>query len=123
VYSPANKCLYCFCCRLFLREKSGQAGKQTHSAFAANGFRRWWKLNPKLAQHENSKEHQLAFDNWKELEMRLNKNQTLDRHLQEQVEIEKRKWVGILHRVVDVILFLAKQNLPLRGHRESLDGE
>lgn len=122
LYSPVSKCLYCFCCRLFLRDQSGQTGKQTQSAFAANGFRRWWKLNPKVAQHENSKEHQLAFEKWKELEMRLNKNQTLDKSLQEQVETEKRKWVGILHRVVDVILFLAKQNLPLRGHRESLDG-
>lgn len=47
-------------------------------------------------------------DGGKELEIHLNKNQTLDKSLQEQVKTEKRKLVGILHRVVNVIFFLAK---------------
>ena len=31
---------------------------------------------------------------------------------------EKNKWREILHSVVEVIKFLCKQNLPLRGRRE-----
>ena len=81
-----------------------------------NGFQAWWKLNPKVAEHERSKERQLAFDKWKELAMRSNKNQTLNKSLQEQVVTKEKKWVDILHRVIDVILFLAKQSLPFRGH-------
>ena len=111
--SPINGCLYCFCCRLFL---GGQID-QTQSAFALNGFRTWWKLNPKVSDHEISCEHLLAFDSWKELAMRLNWCQILDMDLQGRMESQKKKWVNILHRILDVILFLAKQNLALLGHR------
>ena len=31
---------------------------------------------------------------------------------------EKNKWKEILHSVVEVIKFLCKQNLPVRGHQE-----
>ncbi|XP_044151348.1 uncharacterized protein LOC122939347 [Bufo gargarizans] len=36
------------------------------------------------------------------------------------VDREKRKWRDILHRLLDVTLFLAHQNLPFRGHRETM---
>ena len=38
--------------------------------------------------------------------------------MQDLMDKEKNKWKEILHRVVEVIKFLCKQNLPLRGHRE-----
>ena len=119
LYSPISGCLYCFCCRLFLRSPIDQ----TQSAFALNGFRMWWKLNPKVNDHEKSREHLLAFVSWKELAMRLDKGQTLDRDQQGRIESQKKRWVNILHRILDAILFLTKQNLALRGHREFLDGE
>ena len=40
-----------------------------------------------------------------------------------ELDAEINKWVNVLNRIVDVILYLTKQNLPLRGHRESLDEE
>ena len=40
-----------------------------------------------------------------------------------EIDAEGNKWVNILNRIVDVILYLTKQNLPLRGYRESLDEE
>ena len=55
--------------------------------------------------------------------MRLDKVQTLDRSLQMEIDAERNKWVNVLNRIVDVILYLAKQNLPLRRHRESLNEE
>ena len=31
---------------------------------------------------------------------------------------ENKKWGDILHRLLDITLFLAKQNLPFCGHKE-----
>ncbi|XP_011164071.2 zinc finger MYM-type protein 5-like [Solenopsis invicta] len=62
VYSTVNKSLYCFCCRLFTSKDL----KHTQSTFAKNGFRQWWKLNPKVKQHENSSIHVASFGKkWK----------------------------------------------------------
>ena len=38
--------------------------------------------------------------------------------MQAPMDKEKNKWREILHSVVEVIKFLCKQYLPLRGHRE-----
>ena len=39
--------------------------------------------------------------------------------MQDLMDKEKNKWREILRSVVEVIKFLCKQNLPLRGHREN----
>ena len=86
-------------------------------------FSKWWELNPEVAENEKSREHHLAFDKWEELEMRLNMGETLDKNHIEQIESGRKKWIDILHRIMDMSLFLARQNLALHGHRESLDAE
>ena len=43
--------------------------------------------------------------------------------MQDLMDKEKNKWREILHGVVEVIKFLCKQNLPLRGHRKTLTQE
>ena len=73
--------------------------------------------------HERSVEHNLAFDKCKEMAMRLVNGQTLDRSLQMEIDAERKKWVNVLNRIVDFILYLVKRNLPLRGHWESLNEE
>lgn len=50
VYSPSKKALYCFCCKLF--------AEGSNSSFnSVDGFNIWWKLNPKISQHESSAPH------------------------------------------------------------------
>ena len=53
--------------------------------------------------------------------MRLQLQQTIDNSMQKRIDEERNKWKGILESVVDVILFLSKQNLPFRGHREAFE--
>jgi len=36
---------------------------------------------------------------------------------------ERKKWRAIIRIIIDVILFLSKQNLYFRGHRESSDSK
>ena len=113
LYSPQRKSLFCFCCRVF--------GEKTDSSFSSiDGFSTWWKLNPKVKDHENSATHQEAFLKWKELEMRLKAGKTVDSLEQNKINDVRKKWVQILHRVVDMIRFLSKQNLSFRGHVETI---
>ena len=115
MYSPARNSLFCFCCRLF---------NPDHSSFgSAEGFTVWRKLSPKVVDHETSPAHKLAFDSWKDMAVRLEAGLTIDRGLQMQIAKDAAKWRDILKRILDGILFLSKQNLPLRGHRETLSEE
>ena len=113
LYSPQHKSLFCFCCRVF--------GVKTDSSFSSiDGISMWWKLNRKVKDHENSATHQEAFLKWKELEMRLKAGTTVDNLGQNKLNNVLKKWVQILHRVVKMIRFLSRQNLPFRGHGETI---
>ena len=37
--------------------------------------------------------------------MRLNMGETLDKNHLERMESERKKWIDILHRIMDIILF------------------
>ena len=84
-------------------------------------FNNFWHLNPRIFEHENSKIHKECIEKWKELAMRLQLQQTIDKNMQKQIDQERKKWKAILKSVVDVILFLSKQNLPFRGHRKAFE--
>ena len=53
--------------------------------------------------------------------MRLQLQQTIDKNMQKHTDEECKKWKAILESVVDVILFVSKQNLPFQGNREVLN--
>lgn len=119
-YSTKNHTLYCFCCRLFATNES--LNNPNTSKFVT-GFQAWWKLNPKVRNHETSDQHDSCYKKWKTLQLNLNANKTIDTANQAAAETEKRKWRDILKRLLDVTLFLAGQNLPFRGHRENVLSE
>lgn len=56
-YSPSKSSLFCFCCRLFENVDSPNASKFC----TLDGFNTWWKLNPKVANHESSTQHNQHF--------------------------------------------------------------
>ncbi|CAH2296492.1 zinc finger MYM-type 1-like [Pelobates cultripes] len=115
VYSPSKQSLFCFCCRLFAVDD-----KVTGASSFVTGFQLWWKLNPKVSDHEASEQHLTYLEKWKTLRARLKLQKCIDHVHQTTVDGEKRKWRDILHRLLDVTLFLAHQNLPFRGHRETM---
>ena len=53
--------------------------------------------------------------------MRLQLQQTIDKNMQKHIDEERKKWKAILESVVDVMLFLSKQNLPFRRHGEAFE--
>ncbi|CAH0400600.1 unnamed protein product [Chilo suppressalis] len=111
-YSPSKASLFCICCRLF--PHNGNDSKFS----SADGLNSWWKLNPKVGNHESSVVHCQNFSQWKELELRIRKGLTIDKEAKEVVERETKRWRETLTRMADIIRFLAKQNLALRGHRK-----
>lgn len=50
----------------------------------------------------------------------LGSGATIDKPQQQNIDKEIKKWKEILTRILDIIRFLAKQNLAFRGHRESV---
>ncbi|KAJ1101702.1 hypothetical protein NDU88_006767 [Pleurodeles waltl] len=115
VFSPVNNAAYCFPCMLFQKAK----GKSSFGK--SSGFNAWRKLSPRLLEHERSSYHLSAFTMWKELEMRLHKQETIDAAAQLAQQRSFEKWKAILVRILDCVLYLARQTLPLRGHSEDLN--
>ena len=112
VYSLVGKQLHCFSCRLFTTTVSNLTSK------LMTGFKDWWKMNPKVRDHEKSEDHLSHFEKWKLLDTRLRLNKTIDSETISLMESKKKKWRDYLYRLLDITLYLAKQNLPFRGHRE-----
>ena len=57
---------------------------------------------------------------WSELRMRLDKNQTLDKELQELIKKDTDHWKEVLVRIIVVVKCLAKNTLAFRGTNEKL---
>ncbi|KAG8226744.1 hypothetical protein J437_LFUL004395 [Ladona fulva] len=108
-YSAFKGSLFCFCCRLFEVVASDKTGFNS-----INGFNQWWKLNPKVPEHESSPVHNENFNKWKSLEIRLQLGATIDKEAQNVIVKEEQKWRLVLVRILDIIRFFAKQNLALR---------
>ena len=81
---------------------------------------KWWKLNPKIFDHESSAAHVQSFTQWKKFEVRIARGPTIDEKQHEDIESQVkcgRKYFQ------DIIRILAKQNLALRGHQEGMNHE
>ncbi|XP_065665736.1 zinc finger MYM-type protein 5-like [Hydra vulgaris] len=118
VYSHEKKPLFCFRYKLFDKNDN-----QTTKSSFITGFNSWWKLNPKVSDHKKSELHINNLEKWKTLEARLLQKKTIDAAHRDVMEREKKKWRDILHRLLNITLFLAKQNLPFRGHSEDFASE
>ncbi|XP_050548095.1 zinc finger MYM-type protein 5-like [Daktulosphaira vitifoliae] len=115
VYSISKDALFCFPCLLFKNKNKRK------SPFFDNGFSDWQHLNPRISEHELSDFHQKCYVDWKEFEKRLKDGKTIDNDLQKIIQYEKNKWCNILKTICNVILFCAKNNLPLRGSSDKGD--
>lgn len=65
-----------------------------------------------------NKEHLLCLEKWKTLEAGLRLHKTTDAKTTALMEMEKKKWRDISHRLLDITLFLVKQNLAFCDHKE-----
>ncbi len=69
---------------------------------------------------KTSNDHIVNMTTWIDLQNRLKKNETIDKHIQEKINQEKEHWKNLLQRIIAVVKYLAKHNLAFRGKSEDL---
>ncbi|KAL2963307.1 hypothetical protein AAZX31_17G193800 [Glycine max] len=111
-YSSYLDKVYCFCCKLF--------GSTNVSQLANEGTKDWKNLGSKLKSHETNREHIINMTKWIELENRLTTKQTIDKHIQEQINKEKEHWEKVLLGIIAIAKYLSKNNLAFRGTNEKI---
>jgi hypothetical protein len=104
-YSTSTDSVYCFCCKLFA---------SSNIKFSNAGCSNWHHLSHLISEHETSVKHMEAYLLWIDTEVRLSKDEFVDKELRRQIEAEKSPWRGILERL------LAAWHLALRGSSDRL---
>ena len=94
---------FCFCCKLF-------NVVYCTSKLANKGGKDWRNLSAKLKSHEIKNEHITNMNAQIDLEMRLVKNKTIDKHVQEQINRDREHWRNVLLRIIAVVKTLGKNN-------------
>jgi hypothetical protein len=107
--------VYYFCCTIFKSNTS-----KSQSSLAHDGFNNWRHISFKLREHENSVQHITNMNKWNKLRIRLQKEETIDKDLQKQNMKEKECMRQVLLRLVAIVKFLGKHNLPFIGTIEQL---
>ncbi|XP_058198339.1 uncharacterized protein LOC131313858 [Rhododendron vialii] len=113
VYSKSLKRVFCFCCKLFKNE-----GNKTR--LANDEFQDWKNIGDRLKGHETNWEHLTCMNKWIELERRFQKNQTIDKSIQERIIKEREHWRGVLLREIALVEAFAQNNLPFCGENEKI---
>jgi hypothetical protein len=114
-FSDMTKKAYCFACRL----------DYTHGhcddAFTKNGFQNWSMAIQKFDKHQATLTHKRAYDSY----VTAVRNHKENTDVAKLMDIEHRKKTSenrnYLKEIIRTILFLSKQGLSFRGHRENDD--
>ncbi|XP_042387684.1 uncharacterized protein LOC121979757 [Zingiber officinale] len=75
----------------------------------------------RLKEHENSIEHITNMNSWKELKMRLDKNETIDKDLQREISKERERWRQKLYQesngnFLGLIEMIAEFDVVMQDH-------
>lgn len=113
VWSQTKSAFYCLPCRLFSKNTLNRSKMCSPEGYSKAQF--WKKLYLKFPSHEGSHDHIQCYVKWCDLEVRIEKDSTVDMLLNEEIASEAKKWREILKRILDTILFLGERGLALRG--------
>ncbi|GBM04035.1 hypothetical protein AVEN_247916-1 [Araneus ventricosus] len=101
---------------------TSNANKSPFSDFEnlKKGFIDWEHLNPFIHIYETSPTHRHSYVEWKELEIRLKYDNSIDADIEKCTQAETEKWRCVLKCIASVILRCAWNNLPLRGSSDAI---
>lgn len=116
-YSVERDAAFCYPCRLF----KSAGSSQSEDAFTKTGFRNWKHAMGStgiISIHAKCTTHRQAMACWNEYSINTKEHTTvahrLDSARQKVVETNRH----YIKTAAEVLLICAKQDLPLRGHRE-----
>ncbi|XP_020262164.1 zinc finger MYM-type protein 1-like [Asparagus officinalis] len=107
---------FCFCCKLFKK-------KPMITQLANEGYNDWSHVGVRLNEHEVSKAYIHNMATWIELQLRLEKDRTIDKSFQDHIIKEKEHWRKLLRMLISIVKYLAKYNLAFRGKNQRIDKE
>ena len=87
---------------------------------ATSGYNDWRNLSKRLKEHKGSHDHITCMTRRAELESRLQKNKTIDKHAQEAINKDNIHWREVLLRIIALVKTHAKNNLAFRGKNEKV---
>lgn len=124
-YSLSKDCLFCLPCLLFSDEclRGENLRHNQGNAFTNAGYSNWKKQYSDITKHERSESHinakiaQVLFMQGRSIESCLEQQEKSEILRRKREVVENR---SIMKRVVDTVVYLGKQGLAFRGHRESL---
>ncbi|KAL4084148.1 hypothetical protein QTP88_027981 [Uroleucon formosanum] len=106
-YSVGLDVVYCETCWLFANH-----GYSYFNPSWVNGVNNWHCLSAKIDLHEKSIQHIDAI----KVRCIWEKNETIDKLIEQQYSNEAAYWRNVLKRIIKIILFLTSGNTALRGH-------
>ena len=112
-YSVAKNAALCFCCRVFSKPEK----RANKDGLANTGYCNWKRALDAFREHEQTALHKASMMAWIGYKAtKVHGDVTEQIVAASAAEITERRIY--LHRVVSVMLFLAKQGIAFRGHCE-----
>ncbi|KAL4088600.1 hypothetical protein QTP88_023689 [Uroleucon formosanum] len=111
-YSPSIDRVYCIVCKLF-----GTTKGKTNS-LSREGTNDWQHISTRLNEHESSIDHLNSVIRYS-MYVKNNRVDVNDLRLTSNTKVaENRETVKV---IIEIIIYLARQNIPFRGHDESVN--
>lgn len=123
VYSPSKKGLYCKYCALFSHHRTAGHNKGVAlGMLVTEPLRNFKKLKGKDGALENHDRHQYHNESVLEGKAFLKAYRSPRKHVANQLSAQRLQQVQEnrqrLRPIIESIIFLGRQNIPLRGHRD-----
>ncbi|CAF4636014.1 unnamed protein product [Rotaria sp. Silwood1] len=111
-FSDMTKKAYCFVCRL------AYSSGRCDDAYIKNGFNTWSVAIQKFNKHQSTLSHKQANDSYINAVRNLTDNTDVLKLIDNEHKKQTLENRNYLKEIIRSIIFLAKQGLPFRGHRE-----
>jgi hypothetical protein len=112
-FSEMTKKAYCFVCRL------AYPCGYCDDAYTKNGFNNWSVATQKFNKHQSTLSHKRANDSYINAVRNLKDNTDVLKLIDNEHKKQALENRNYLKEIIRSIIFLAKQGLPFRGHREN----
>ena len=112
-YSVSKDAVFCYPCRVFYCGSS-----YSDSAFTREGVRDWKNLAKKLQKHMSAQVHRDCCCKWEAYRQSIQGGGSVVSQLSTQHRISVKENRDYAKKVTDLIVFLGRQSLALRGHNE-----